>query len=120
MGTNVYPGRARINPEAPETLGICARCGNQWNLRDLQWQFQWAGLEMINLNILVCPDCYDVPSEFLRTLILPPDPPPVYNVRVPNFSLFEASSYVLTTETDLILTTENDAWIATEVQNFDG
>jgi hypothetical protein len=41
---------------------------------------------MQNLRILVCRDtgggCLDVPSEAaLRTIVLPPDPPPVFNAR---------------------------------------
>lgn len=85
-----FPGRARIDPTAPEALGICDRCGLQYSLRDLRQQVQWAGTTLINTGLLVCTHtCYDVPSEFLRTLRLPPDPPPVYNTRVENFAADE-------------------------------
>jgi hypothetical protein len=54
---------------------------------------QWAGTRLINTGLLVCTNtCYDVPSEFLRTLRLPPDPPPVYNTRVENFAADEANN----------------------------
>lgn len=95
MGTNVYPGRARIDPDAPETIGLCDRCGSLWNLRDLQYQYKWSGPNLQNTFLLVCEDCMDVPNENLRTIILPPDPAPVYNVRVPNFAIMEKNEYGL-------------------------
>lgn len=119
MGRNSYSGRAIIDPSAPEALGICDRCGNMWNLRDLQYQFQWMGPQLQNLHIKVCPDCMDVPSEFLRTLILPPDPEPVLDGRTINFALDEQSAYLITTETDFDLITEHDEDITTELQSFD-
>lgn len=95
MGTNVYYGRADFDPSKPDTMGICDRCGNLWNLRDLQYQFQWAGTELINLHLRVCPDCMDIPSEFLRTIILPPDPEPIYDGRPANFAAMEKNEYTL-------------------------
>ena len=39
---------------------------------------------------MVCRDrCFDIPNEQLRTIILPPDPPPILNARVPNFAYAE-------------------------------
>ncbi len=103
-----YPGRARIDPMAPQALGICDRCGFQYNLRDLDWQWGWNGPNLINLHILVCEECMDDPSDQLRSIVLPipptiwpsvdippemlmpPDPPPLYiDVRPENFALDE-------------------------------
>jgi len=95
MGTNVYPGKAIIDPSAPETLGICDRCGSQWNLRDLQYQYQWMGPELQNTHLKVCPRCMDVPSEFLRTVILPPDPEPIYDGRPANFAIMERNEVTI-------------------------
>lgn len=37
---------------------------------------------MINKQVLVCPNrCYDQPQEQLRAIVLPPDPPPVWQPR---------------------------------------
>lgn len=95
MGTNVYYGRAYVDPDAPDTIGICDRCANLWHLRDLQFQYEWQGPNYQNTFLRVCPDCMDIPNPNLRTIVLPPDPEPVYNVRVPNFELMERNEYVI-------------------------
>ena len=82
-------GRARVNSQSPEGFGVCDRCGAWYNLIDLSWQFQWAGTHLQNLRILVCQPCIDIPQEQLRTIILPPDPPPLLNARVPDFEFEE-------------------------------
>ena len=57
---------------------------------DLVWQYAWSGTHLYNIQVLVCRDrCYDLPNEQLRTIILPPDPPPILNARVPNFAYEE-------------------------------
>ena len=71
------PGHARINPSAPEAIGVCDRCGFQYNHSDLQFQYAWRGNELVNLNILVCPFDLDVPAEWLRPVVLGPDPVPI-------------------------------------------
>src|ERR1700676_408083 len=81
-----HPKGARVNPSSPEAWGTFERCGFIKNLADLNWQFEWQGLRMQNLRILVCRDtgggCLDVPSEAaLRSIVIPPDPPPVFNAR---------------------------------------
>lgn len=90
-----YPGRAQIDPMAPQALGICDRCGFQYNLRALTWQYAWAGRELINKRILVCDTCMDVPNEQLRTIRLPPDPYPIYDVRPENFAVDEKNFLTL-------------------------
>jgi len=77
----------RVNPTNPEGAGQCDRCGRWFNLRSLQWQYEWSGTHLYNKRILVCTEggCLDVPQEQLRTIILPPDPPPLVNARVPDF-----------------------------------
>ena len=81
-----YPGRAQIDPFAPQAIGICDRCGFQYNLRSLQWQQRWAGTNLINSNLLVCDRCLDIPNEQLRSIRLPPDPDPIMNARPENFA----------------------------------
>lgn len=74
-------GRAFTDPFAPEPPGICDRCNYKWMHRDLTWQYEWGGNRLINLKLLVCPRCLDVPNETLRSLVLPPDPVPVKDPR---------------------------------------
>ena len=81
--------RAAVNPSNPEAFAQCDRCGFWYNRSDLQWQYQWSGTHIYSLGILVCDICYDIPQEQLRTIILPPDPPPVVNARPPNFTYEE-------------------------------
>lgn len=81
---------ARVDPQDPEAFGQCERCGFWRNQSDLVWQVEWAGTHLYNTGTLVCSDrCFDTPQEQLRTIILPPDPLPVLNARVPNFAYEE-------------------------------
>lgn len=90
------PKYARVNTTNPENWAQCDRCGFWRNGSDLVWQDQWAGTHLYNIQILVCRDrCYDVPQEQLRTIILPPDPPPVLNARVPNFAYEEQTVRII-------------------------
>ena len=98
-------GKARVDATWPEAFGTCDRCGDLRNLVDLKWQWQWAGPQMINTRLLVCCKCLDEPTEQLRTIILPPDPPPVYNARPEAYSLDETD--FRTTENAQERTTED-------------
>lgn len=86
----------RVDPTDPEAAGQCDRCGRWFSLRELTWQFEWAGQQLVNKEILVCigGGCLDVPQEQLRTIILPPDPMPVQNARVPNFAYEEQTDRI--------------------------
>ena len=86
----------RVNPTDPEGASQCDRCGRWFNLRDLVWQDAWSGTHLYNTGVLVCTtgDCYDIPQEQLRTIILPPDPPPLLNARVPNFAYEEMTPII--------------------------
>lgn len=78
---------AAVDATNPEAFAQCDRCGFWYNRSDLVWQDQWSGTHLYNIGQLVCRrNCYDKPFEQLRTIILPPDPPPVLNARPPNFA----------------------------------
>lgn len=79
-------GRASVNSASPRAWATCDRCGLNYNLEDLKWQFQWIGAQLQNLNWLVCDTCLDKPAEFLKSIILPPDPVPVSNPRPENYN----------------------------------
>lgn len=78
--------RYSVSTTNPRAKGVCARCGFEYQHDQLQWQFQWAGPRLQNLQILVCCECLDVPQEQLRTIILPPDPIPIENPRPENYT----------------------------------
>lgn len=75
------PGHAKINPRSPAAQGVCDRCGFTYNHAELQFQYEYRGNDFVNLNILVCPPCLDIPVEFLRPIVLGPDPIPIRNPR---------------------------------------
>lgn len=81
------PKYARLDAQNPDAWGQCDRCSFWYNLRTLTFQQEWAGTHLYSLGILVCPRCLDKPQEQLRTIILPPDPPPIMNARPPNFTV---------------------------------
>ena len=82
-------GRAFTDPTAPEAPGICDRCGCKYLLKELSWQFEYRGNSLVNIRLLVCPPCLDVPFIFNKPLILPPDPVPVENPRPGWYALQE-------------------------------
>lgn len=82
-------GKARVNPTAPQGFALCDRCGVPNNLVNLRYQYQWRGTTLQNTRFKVCPRCYDVPSEFLRTIFLPPDPMPLIDPRPIPYAFWE-------------------------------
>ena len=69
-----HPRRARVDASRPAAWATSDRNGMVGNQRDLRWQFDWAGTQLINKRILVWEDELDTPQPQLKTLILPPDP----------------------------------------------
>lgn len=82
-------GRAKVSSRNPEAFAICDNCGFQYNHSELRWQFQWGGNKLVNLRQLVCRRCNDLPQNQLRAIVLPADPMPIMNPRVPNYPLAE-------------------------------
>ncbi len=83
-------GRAQVDPSSPRAFGVCDRCGIWYQQNTLQWQYEWAGTQLINIGALVCQECLDLPQVQLKTIIYPPDPEPILNARVEQFSLDES------------------------------
>lgn len=111
-------GHAHVDPDSPSAWGRCDRCGFIWNLKDLTWQYQFAGTGMVNLRLLVCEACLDVPQPQLQALILPPDPEPVFNARPEPYLLDEVD--LLSTEDQEPITTQDETEIVPNdpSQNF--
>jgi len=51
----------------------------------------YAGAGLINRRLLVCKGCEDRPQDQLRSIVLPPDPVPIKNPRVPNWEAMEGN-----------------------------
>lgn len=85
-------GRASVSSRNPRAFGICDRCGFLYNHNRLQWQYDYGGAGLINLRILVCNDCNDVPQNQLRAIVLPADPVPIMNPRVQDYVAAETDN----------------------------
>jgi len=85
MGYASQQGRARVSARNPRAAGQCDRCGFVYNHFDLRWQFDYAGSGLINKRLLVCKRCEDSPQNQLRSIVVPADPMPIQNPRVPNY-----------------------------------
>ena len=92
MGYASRAGRARTSPSSPQAHAICDWCGFRYNHVDLRFQYDWAGTQLINKQLLVCQDCYDTPQEQLRTIVVPPDPMPISNPRIQDFVTAETNN----------------------------
>lgn len=86
-------GKAFVDPYNPTAFAICSRCGSLYNRDKLDWQYQWYGNKLFNKRVQVCGDCMDKPSQFLRQVILPPDPPAINQPRSEPYSIDEAGGY---------------------------
>ncbi len=84
-----HPRRARTDPSAPEAWASSDRSGFVGNHRNLRWQYEWAGLKLVNTRVLVWDDEYDEPNRQLGSIILPPDPLPIFNARPENYAIDE-------------------------------
>jgi hypothetical protein len=94
---------AVVDPTDPEAFAQCDRCGFWRNRSDLVWQTGWAGQHIYNIQVLVCKErCFDTPNEQLRTIVLPPDPPPIINARPPNFTYEESGPVQSTLASDVL------------------
>jgi hypothetical protein len=91
MGYASKAGRARTSARRPVAQAVCDRCGIWYSHSDLVWQYDFAGVGMINKRLLVCTrTCRDKPQHQLRAIILPADPVPVRNPRTEPFDEVES------------------------------
>ena len=91
MSWRPHPKRADTDPDYPQSWGTDDQSGFVTNLHKMRWQMQWAGNQLINLRYLVHPDFLDEPQEQLRTLIIPVDPPPLFNTRPEPYEIDETN-----------------------------
>lgn len=74
-------GHAKADPSAPRAAGFCDRCDHVWQLSQLVWEMQWRGTTLTRTGFRVCPECLDVPAQFLKAISIPADPLPVRDPR---------------------------------------
>ncbi len=81
MSMRPHPKRADVDPNNLSAWATDDRSGFIVNHRKLHWEVQWSGLQLIRTGFLVSEPYLDTPAPFLQTLILPPDPAPLFNAR---------------------------------------
>lgn len=86
MGYASQSGRARVSASNPQAFAVCDRCGMWHNRVDLRNQVEWRGAALLPTYIYVCRECYDVPQEQLRAIVISADPLPIIQPRVENFA----------------------------------
>ncbi|MDE2096493.1 MAG: hypothetical protein KGL39_04545 [Patescibacteria group bacterium] len=74
-------GHAITNPDAPDSFFQCDRDGFWYNRSEGQFQFDFRGPRLMNIQIFVCRSCLDKPYEFNRPIVTPADPIPIKNPR---------------------------------------
>ncbi len=116
-----HPRFTETDPSNPSTWATCSRCGFQFCLNRMVWQYDYRGTPSpINTQILVCgrPSCLDIPNPQLSPVVLSPDPPPIYNARPELYALDETNW--LTTEGGEIIDTEDDNLLISTIPNPSG
>lgn len=93
-----YPRNASVDRSKPRAWGTSDRNGLILNHKDMQWQYDWAGANIVKKNILVSEAELDKPQRQLGSFILPPDPKAIMNARMENYAIDEASPSVYITE----------------------
>jgi hypothetical protein len=94
MGYASRSGRAFTSAQHPRAFGVCDRCGIWYNLHRLKYQYEWQGVQMVNLRFRVCAICMDIPNPQLKARMAPTDPVPEFDPRPEWFaqSRFNTSS----------------------------
>ena len=90
-----FTGRARVDARDPHAFGVCDRCGFWFSLSSLSYQYDYRGPQLVNLRLRVCPRCTDTPFIFFKPIVYPPDPVPVADPRLQNFTAANQGTYPL-------------------------
>lgn len=85
-------GRAKVSSRSPQAQAVCQRCGIWYNRVDLHAQLEWRGPVLMNIQVYVCPPCYDRPQENIRAIVLPADPVPIYKPFPEYFETYETNT----------------------------
>lgn len=91
MAYRPHPKNASVNSSMPRAWATCDRTGFVVNHIKMAWQSEYAGPSLINTGALVRPQSLDKPQQQFRTVNIPPDPRPIMNARVENYTIDEAA-----------------------------
>ena len=86
-----YRPHGRVD-DTQSSWAICDYCGFLYSHKALSWLYQYVGPNLQNQRFLVCKRCLDVPSDQLRPILLPIDPPPVFNARPEEYAADNAGN----------------------------
>ena len=115
-------GKARVNPSNLDAFARCDRCYDLVNHSDLQPQMRYAGANLVNMGLLVCGSCLDIPNQQERTIVLPPDPVPIMNARPEPFAPTgvsrEETQEFYSESLNAVMVTEQGAIIVPEGTNY--
>lgn len=75
-----------VSARHPLAAMRCDRCGFLYNRDRVSFQWEWSGVRLQNLRLLVCDRCLDVPQIQLKAKTIPPDPIPILNARPEPFT----------------------------------
>lgn len=82
----------------------------------MQWQYDFLGGSVPqNRQLLLCPRCLDALRWQAKLIIIPPDPPPIFNTRPETYTVDETNWLV--TDDGSVITTEGSDPIITSVPN---
>jgi hypothetical protein len=101
-------GRASVDSSSPRAFGCCDRCNFWYNRDQLSMQMEWGGRSLLAMGIYVCERCLDEPNPGLKSIILPPDPVPVYQPRVDQNLQLQIDDVMITEDEQIRLTEEDD------------
>lgn len=104
MAWRPHPKGATVDPENPRAWGTDDRTGFISNLKDLSWQMEWAGTTLRNTHLLVRQQSLDIPSPWFKTILLPPDPPPIFNARPEPYTIDETDWRVIQDDSTIRVT----------------
>jgi len=76
-----------IDENYPQGLGMCDRSRFMFMHKDLVKQMEWRGNALVWTGLLVGKPFLNTPNEQFRPPILPPDPVPLENPRIPQGNL---------------------------------
>lgn len=75
-----------IDPDNPEALAVCDRTGFVFRRKDLVRQMEWRGTRLVWTGFYVGRPYLDQPNPQLKSPTLEPDPVPVREPRLPQFT----------------------------------
>ena len=98
-----------VDPNNPEAAGVCDRGGEVRRRSELQKEMIWAGNRLVWNGMLCCARHLDRPNPQSSTLVLRPDPIPIFDPRILLDSpyIYPTTIGILTEDGDFIMDEQN-------------